>query len=152
MEFLFVYGTLLSKFHHPLSIKLKKEGIYLGKGFVFGKLYDLGEYPAAKPAKDSIVIGEIYRVPAILFFDLDFYEDYNQYNLKKSLFVRKRTKSFLIPEDHHYANSQELIQKLHEFQKIFSFIYWYNQPLNLAVWIESGDYLKYLEEKKQFSF
>lgn len=153
MEYLFVYGTLLSSFRHPLSIKLQMQGRFLGKGFVFGKLYDMGNYPAAIPDKHSLIKGEIYEIPAILFFELDDYEDYNYYNPSTSLYVRKRTKAFLFSGNYPETNITdfEIRSNLEHFRKLFCWIYWFRRrdQLSLQKVIEEGDYLEYVRKAEK---
>ncbi len=55
MEYLFVYGTLLSFFHHPLNQKIMEEGEFIGKGRAKGILYDAGDYPVARPSQKHYI-------------------------------------------------------------------------------------------------
>ncbi|GIX40728.1 MAG: gamma-glutamylcyclotransferase [Leptospiraceae bacterium] len=148
MDYIFVYGTLLSDFNHPLNQKLQKEGHFIGNGFVLGKLYDVGEYPAAIPSPESIIIGELYKIPETLFFDLDDYEDYNPYYPDESLFKRKKTKVFLIKNID--LKPEEYIKFKDQFPKIFSWIYWYNRPVVNLKRIEDFDYRVY--KKKYITY
>lgn len=149
MEYLFVYGTLLSYFQHPLNQKLQKEGSCVGKGFIFGKLYDSGEYPVAIPDSESIILGEVYKIPEILFFDLDDYEDYNLMVSEHSLFKRKKTKIYLINEkiSHH---REDLIKNKENLTKLFGWVYWYNQTIESFLRIIEGDYIKYKISNNSF--
>jgi len=74
MERLFVYGTL--KRGESLHYLLAKAR-FLGEGTVRGfALYDLGEYPAVRPASaEACVRGEVYEVNPGLFEILDRVED-----------------------------------------------------------------------------
>ncbi|OAQ20122.1 gamma-glutamylcyclotransferase family protein [Thermosulfurimonas dismutans] len=71
---IFVYGTLKrgESLHYLL-----REARFLGEGRVKGyALYDLGEYPAARPASgEAFVWGEIYEIKPDLFEVLDEVED-----------------------------------------------------------------------------
>lgn len=61
LEYLFVYGTLMSGMaaSHLLSDIARP----VGRGRVQGRLYDLGEYPALVPGgPGDTVWGEIYRI------------------------------------------------------------------------------------------
>jgi gamma-glutamylcyclotransferase (GGCT)/AIG2-like uncharacterized protein YtfP len=148
MEYVFVYGTLLSDFLHPLNKKMQKEGKLIGKGFVFGKMYDVGTYPAAIPSFDSIILGEVYQIPEILFFDIDDYEDYNVYIPNESLFKRKKTKVYLLKEITENIHPEEFIRNKEKFPKIFSWIYWYNRPVEQLKRIPQIDYPSYFENKE----
>ncbi len=146
MEYLFVYGTLLSYFRHPLNQKILKEGSFLGNGFIFGKLFDSGHYPVAIPDSESIIVGEVYKIPEILFFDLDDYEDYNLLVSENSLFRRKKTKIYLL--NHKINISRDfLIKNKEKFTKLFGWVYWYNQSVDTFSIIEEGDYVKYKTTK-----
>lgn len=60
---LFVYGTLLRGFHHPLHDLIESHGRFAGEARVRGKLYDLGAYPGMIPSEgDELVIGEVYEL------------------------------------------------------------------------------------------
>jgi gamma-glutamylcyclotransferase (GGCT)/AIG2-like uncharacterized protein YtfP len=75
---LFVYGTLLKGLGHPLAKRLQGESDFLGEGCFRGRLFDLGEYPAAVLDKkgETKVKGEVYRLhhPKQTLFWLDAYE------------------------------------------------------------------------------
>jgi gamma-glutamylcyclotransferase (GGCT)/AIG2-like uncharacterized protein YtfP len=77
-EYLFVYGTLMRSFENPYAQFLRRNNAYIGKGFFYGELYDLGSYPTANylPHKTSKVIGEIYALnnPLETLKILDAYE------------------------------------------------------------------------------
>ncbi len=146
MENIFLYGTLLSFFQHPLNKKIQQEGVFLGKGFVRGKLFDLGSYPAAIPNKNSYVFGEVYKIPEVLFFDLDDYEDFNPHYIEQSLFKRKQTKVYLTNNIPSKNEIKEFLAKRNMFQSIVCWIYWYNKKINGHKEILSGNYLEYYLE------
>ena len=76
--YLFVYGTLRRGLHHPVHLVLARNAEFAGIGRFRGRLYNLGEFPAAiaseKPSDQ--VLGEIYalRDAERLFSVLDEYE------------------------------------------------------------------------------
>jgi gamma-glutamylcyclotransferase (GGCT)/AIG2-like uncharacterized protein YtfP len=76
---LFVYGTLMSEFINPASIRLRAETRFLGIATVEGHLFDLKGYPGAihDPDIDKMVHGELYelRDGTGSFLWLDEYED-----------------------------------------------------------------------------
>ncbi len=64
-DVVFVYGTLRKgRSHHGVLSRLRAQ--WLGKGFVQGKLFDLGRYPGALPdhRPAARVYGEVYRLPS----------------------------------------------------------------------------------------
>ena len=92
-ELLFVYGTLRRGF--PLHRRLSKSSVrYIGKGWVGGRLYDLGEYPGAvrSTSGNASIEGEVYELldAKHQLEELDRVEEYNPQKPSKSLFVRKK--------------------------------------------------------------
>lgn len=92
-NYLFVYGTLLPgkapREIAPVVRKLRP----VGDGFVRGRLYDLGEYPGAIPARTGqLIAGKIFEIPeeADLLKRLDEYEEFNAEEPEGSLFLRKK--------------------------------------------------------------
>jgi len=89
-EFIFVYGTLLSK----LRLNPFLEGAtMLGAGLVRAHLYNLGDYPGMidSPAGDlSKVTGEVYAVSLPLLLQLDELEEVVPDNDAASLYLRRR--------------------------------------------------------------
>jgi gamma-glutamylcyclotransferase (GGCT)/AIG2-like uncharacterized protein YtfP len=60
---LFVYGSLRSGFRSPAYEYISRYFTLAGEGKVRGRMYDMGEYPAAVPSEDdSFVIGELYII------------------------------------------------------------------------------------------
>ena len=61
--YLFVYGTLRSTFQSTAYQYISRYFNFFGNAKVKGKLYDLGEYPAAAPAhEDAFISGELYII------------------------------------------------------------------------------------------
>ncbi len=93
-SFLFVYGTLMQRERNEFTRVIKKSTRYIGKGFVYAKKYDLGDFPGIKIdlSKKHKTQGELYEITANqeeLFLILDEYEGYNENNIETSLFIRK---------------------------------------------------------------
>jgi gamma-glutamylcyclotransferase (GGCT)/AIG2-like uncharacterized protein YtfP len=61
-DLVFFYGTLMSGFRRPgrtpLDVQLKP----VGTGWIHAALFDLGLYPAAIPAEDTQVWGEVHQM------------------------------------------------------------------------------------------
>jgi len=95
---LFVYGTLLSKYNNEMSVFLRSNSKFIGNGFIYGKLYDLGKYPAAVDLDtDSKVFGEIYQ---LINFDetikiLDDYEEIGEEFSLPNEYIRKEVNVFI---------------------------------------------------------
>ncbi len=126
---LFVYGTLLDKFAPSEINKTIKKLKYVDDGYVFGCLYDLGEYPGAvlNNSTQTKIFGRVYQLPSDISVlqRLDEYEEFYSNNSLPNLFVRKKT-----------------IINLKNGRKIKGWIYEYNQDVKSLPIIESGDYSK----------
>lgn len=95
-EYLFVYGTLRSIFGGPMHRELVGRAHATGTGWVTGKLFDTGRYPAAvlTASPDERVHGELYTIKPELTSELldllDCYEGYYPESPERSLFLRQR--------------------------------------------------------------
>jgi gamma-glutamylcyclotransferase (GGCT)/AIG2-like uncharacterized protein YtfP len=126
----FFYGTLMSGFHRPGRALLDGVLRPVGRGWIRAALFDLGIYPAATPASDSRVWGEVHQMvdPDSVLAALDELEGYSADEPDSSLYTREE-----IPvtfDDGRVANV---------------WAYFYNAPLGRAERIDSGDYLEYLK-------
>lgn len=78
MDLIFVYGTLMRGFDHPMSKLLSRSAEFLGEGQCPGRLYLVAHYPGLLRAStaDDVVSGELYRMrdPGTLLLELDEYE------------------------------------------------------------------------------
>ena len=75
---LFVYGTLMRGFDHPMAKLLSRSADFLGAARCRGRLYLVKHYPGLVLSDDpaEIVFGELYRLRArdALLRELDMYE------------------------------------------------------------------------------
>jgi gamma-glutamylcyclotransferase (GGCT)/AIG2-like uncharacterized protein YtfP len=75
---LFVYGTLMRGFDHPMARLLSANAEFLGEASCRGRLYLVKHYPGLVLSDDTadIVFGELYRLhePAALLREFDMYE------------------------------------------------------------------------------
>jgi gamma-glutamylcyclotransferase (GGCT)/AIG2-like uncharacterized protein YtfP len=133
---LFVYGTLRSGLHHPAYDYISNKFILAGEAKVKGKLYDMGDYPAALPTHDEFyIIGELYQLKEDQDFSwaiaqIDDYEGINPEPGESALYRREITTV--------YAGNQITN----------AWIYWYNNDVSGKPIIESGDVLQYIQQKK----
>lgn len=134
---LFVYGSLRSGFRNPAYQYLTKYFHYLGEAVVRGRLYDNGSYPVAIPTlKDYFITGELYELNNIEEFDwaIEQLDDYEGLNTDPG---------------ERPAYKRELVHAYREGDQSQAWIYWFNNATeNMAV-IETGDVLKYLQEKNK---
>ena len=106
---------------------------YVGRGAIRAALFDLGLYPAAIPAPDGHVWGEVYEMtdPSVVLPALDEIEGYSADDPDRSLYLRQETEVVL--PDGRLAPAS---------------VYFYNAPLGKARRIRSGDYLEHLKAKQ----
>ncbi len=134
---LFVYGSLRSGFRNPVYAYLTKYFHLLGEAVVKGKLYDLGEYPAAAATdQDKFISGELYSInnPAEFSWaigQLDDYEGLNTEEGETPLYKREEVIAYQGGQPHT------------------AWIYWYNKDLSGYPEIESGDLMQYLQQKNK---
>jgi len=134
---LFVYGTLRSAFGHIAHQLICKHFDLLGEARVRGKLYDMGEYPAAIKTNEQLFIrGELYELKNTGVFisamaELDDYEGVNLESPEESLFVKEVTTVYLRNDPAE------------------AWMYWYNQPITLQPLISSGQIADYMTYKSK---
>ena len=131
-DLVFFYGTLMSGFKRPGRSRIDPKLTSEGRGWIPAALFDVGIYPAAIPASDSRVRGEIYRMfdSASVLDALDEIEGFRPARPDESLYTR--VEAPVTFDDGHVANA---------------WVYFYNAPLGRAQRIDSGDYLEYLKVK-----
>src|ERR1700693_899469 len=75
---LFVYGTLMRGFDHPMAQLLSRSADFIGEARCQGRLYLVKHYPGLVLSDDltDLVFGELYRLrqPAELLREFDMYE------------------------------------------------------------------------------
>lgn len=131
-DLVFFYGTLMSGFKRPGRAKIDLKLTPVGRGFINATLFDLGIYPAAIPASDRRVYGEVHRMSDVdgVLAALDEIEGYRPAQPDASLYTRVETPVTLDGGGVEHA-----------------WAYFYNAPLGQAQRIESGDYLQHLKVK-----
>lgn len=130
-ENVFFYGTLMTGFD-----RRRRAGVddhlaeFIGRGTIAAELYDLGIYPAAVPAPDGQVWGEVYRMKNRdkALAGLDGIEGYSADDPDRSLYVR-----------------QLVDVRLTDGRTEKAWVYFYNAPLGRAERIPSGDYLAHVK-------
>jgi gamma-glutamylcyclotransferase (GGCT)/AIG2-like uncharacterized protein YtfP len=129
-DLVFFYGTLMTPFNRVGRLRVDQHLIYTGRGTIAAALFDLGIYPAAVPASDARVWGEVYRMshPSIVLPALDEFEGCRSDEPESSLYTRTLTPVTL--EDR---------------SSVEAWAYFYNAPLGRAERIHSGDYLEHLK-------
>ena len=129
---IFVYGTLMAGFDRRRRAGIDTRMRFVGRGRIQAALYDLGLFPAAIPAPDGRVAGELYEVvddPSVLA-KLDEIEGYRPNEPDTSLYTRA-----------------QVVVTLEDGTEETAWVYFYNAPLGQGQRIESGDYLTHLRVK-----
>lgn len=128
MDYLFVYGTLLSAYGHSMHEVIAQNGHLLSTGFYQGKLYRVSYYPGVVPSSDAYhkVKGEVYQIHNTepLLDALDDYEGYYPHHEPTSDYLRRKVSITL--------TDGTLIE---------AWTYLYNLPVDSLEWITSGDFL-----------
>jgi gamma-glutamylcyclotransferase (GGCT)/AIG2-like uncharacterized protein YtfP len=134
---LFVYGSLRSGFQSEAYRYMSNDFRLLGDAKVNGQLFDLGSYPAAKPApgSDQYIVGELYELKdekaySWVFGQLDDYEGVVVEEGETALYRRE-------PVIVYTGTGTEQ-----------AWIYWYNGDVSGKPVVPSGDIIEYLRNKK----
>jgi gamma-glutamylcyclotransferase (GGCT)/AIG2-like uncharacterized protein YtfP len=133
---LFVYGSLRSGFKSPAYEYISRFFSFIGDAKVRGKLFDLGSYPAGVPADDeSFIMGELYTIKHEPEFSwaigqLDDYE------------------GVTVEPDEIQLYKRDLVDVHINDSVVQAWIYWYNRNVDGKPFIESGDLIQYLQQKK----
>jgi gamma-glutamylcyclotransferase (GGCT)/AIG2-like uncharacterized protein YtfP len=125
----FFYGTLMAGFDRRRRAGIDSQLSYVGRGSMRAALFDLGLYPAAVPAPEGIVWGEVYEMDDAgrVLAALDEIEGYRPQDPDRSLYVRSVTEV-----------------RLADGSPAPAWVYFYNAPLGQAQRIPSGDYLEHV--------
>lgn len=133
--YVFVYGSLRSGFQSPAYEYISRYFKLFGEAKVRGRLFDLGEYPAAIPVQEeSFIKGELYIVKSEEEFSwaiaqLDDYEG-------------------VFPEPGEPTLYRREIADIYINDAIVpAWIYWYNGDVSGKPVIASGDILEYINKK-----
>jgi gamma-glutamylcyclotransferase (GGCT)/AIG2-like uncharacterized protein YtfP len=129
VERVFFYGTLMAGFDRRRRAAMDAKLAFVGRGWIRASLFDVGLYPAAVPAPDGCVWGELYKVSdtTAVLQALDEIEGYRPGDPDHSLYVRSHVPVTLPSGPQHTA-----------------WVYFYNAPLGQAQRIDSGDYLQHV--------
>lgn len=129
-DYLFVYGTLLKDLQHEMSKFLASHAVFIGKGYVYGRLYQISWFPGAIASNISSekVYGSLFKVNDFrrVFKVLDKYEGVGKNFQKPNLFKRELVSVFF--KDGTFYQT---------------WVYFYNLPINDFKYISSGDFLKF---------
>lgn len=92
-DLLFVYGTLMRGFDHPMAQLLSRSADFIGEARCQGRLYLVKHYPGLVLSDDraDIVFGELYRLrqPGELLREFDMYEACGEGFAEPTEYVRR---------------------------------------------------------------
>jgi gamma-glutamylcyclotransferase (GGCT)/AIG2-like uncharacterized protein YtfP len=134
---LFVYGSLRSGFRNPVYKYLTQYFHLLGDAVVRARLYDAGTHPVAAASEDDHYInGELYAInkPEEFSWAIEQLDDYEGLNTEEG-------------ETPLYRREQ--VEVYQNGEPVTAWIYWYNKSIEGMPAIETGDVLKYLQEKNK---
>jgi gamma-glutamylcyclotransferase (GGCT)/AIG2-like uncharacterized protein YtfP len=131
-DLVFFYGTLMTGFARRGRSRIDAKLAPEGRGSIQAALFDLGIYPAAVPATEGRVFGEVQRMMDVegVLAALDEIEGYRPGQPDASLYTRV-----------------EVPVTLADGRVDTAWVYFYNAPLGRAERITSGDYLEHLKVK-----
>jgi gamma-glutamylcyclotransferase (GGCT)/AIG2-like uncharacterized protein YtfP len=90
---LFVYGTLMRGFDHPMAKLLLRASDFVGEARCQGRLYLVKHYPGLVASVDGgdLVFGELYRLhqPEALLGEFDIYEACGEGFAEPTEYVRR---------------------------------------------------------------
>src|ERR1700733_12607737 len=90
-EYLFSYGTLQPELA-PVEVEsLVRKFKLVGRAYIYGLLYDFGEYPGAVLGGNEKVWGQVFELPSdtLILRRLDEYEGFDPLKMSTSQFIRK---------------------------------------------------------------
>ena len=126
---LFVYGTLMRGYVHPMAKMLSANADFLGEAHCCGRLYMVKHYPGLVLSNDAneIVYGELYRLREVdaMLREFDMYEACGEG----------------FPEPTQYVR-QMLQVALADGSASEAWTYIYNWPVAKLTLIESGRFLQ----------
>ncbi|HEV7634813.1 MAG TPA: gamma-glutamylcyclotransferase family protein [Bradyrhizobium sp.] len=126
---LFVYGTLMRGFDHPMAQLLSRSAEFLGDARCRGRLYLVKHYPGLVLSDDpgEVVFGELYRLrqPDALLREFDMYEACGEGFAQPTEYVRQM---LAVTRGGHAAEQ--------------AWTYIYNWPVTRLPRIESGRFLE----------
>jgi gamma-glutamylcyclotransferase (GGCT)/AIG2-like uncharacterized protein YtfP len=94
LDRLFVYGTLMRGFDHPMAQLLSRSADFIGEARCQGRLYRVKHYPGLVLSHDpaDVVFGELYRLraPGELLREFDMYEACGEGFAEPTEYIRQR--------------------------------------------------------------
>jgi len=133
--FVFAYGSLRKGFNSSAYEYISRYFNFFGNATVRGKLFDLGEYPAAIPVQeDAFIKGELYFVK-------------NENEFSWAIAQLDDYEGVLVEPHEQPMYRREIADIFINDAIVPAWIYWYNGDVSGKPVIASGDILDYLKKK-----
>ena len=136
LDCLFVYGTLMRGFDHPMAKLLSRSADFVGEARCQGRLYLVKHYPGLVLSDDptEMVFGELYRLraPEELLREFDMYEACGEGFAEPTEYIRQMLAVTREGEAAEPASTEASIQ---------AWTYIYNWPVTGLPRIASGRFL-----------
>jgi gamma-glutamylcyclotransferase (GGCT)/AIG2-like uncharacterized protein YtfP len=130
---LFVYGTLMRDFDHPMAQLLSRSADFIGEARCAGRLYLVKHYPGLvlSDAASEFVFGELYRLtqPEALLREFDMYEACGEGFVEPTEYIRR-------------VMTVTLVEGADEPSTAEAWTYLYNWPVAHLPRIASGRFLE----------
>jgi gamma-glutamylcyclotransferase (GGCT)/AIG2-like uncharacterized protein YtfP len=141
---LFVYGTLMRDFDHPMAQLLAANADFLGEAQCRGRLYLVKHYPALVLSDDptEAVFGEMYRLRQAdaLLREFDMYEACGEGFPEPTEYIRRMLKVTL--SGGSTSEPEALEPRVLEPQVLEAWTYIYNWPVAHLPRITSGRFVE----------
>jgi gamma-glutamylcyclotransferase (GGCT)/AIG2-like uncharacterized protein YtfP len=128
-DHLFVYGTLMRGFEHPMARLLSRAADFVGEARCCGRLYLVKHYPGLVPSEEAgdVVFGELFRLRHVeeSLREFDMYEACGEGFAQPSEYLRRILEVTLASGEAHQA-----------------WTYVYNWPVDRLPRIASGRFLE----------
>ena len=136
---LFVYGTLMRDFDHPMAQLLSRSADFIGEARCAGRLYLVKHYPGLVLSDDAndFVFGELYRLrhPEALLREFDMYEACGEGFAEPTEYIRRMLPVTLAAGPATEASASEPVS-------LEAWTYLYNWPVAHLPRIDSGRFME----------
>ena len=135
---LFVYGTLMRDFDHPMAQLLSRSADFIGEARCAGRLYLVKHYPGLvlSDVSGEFVFGELYRLrqPEALLREFDMYEACGEGFAEPTEYIRRMLPVTLADGAASEASASEPLS-------VEAWTYLYNWPVAHLPRIVSGRFM-----------
>src|SRR5690349_13963433 len=142
---LFVYGTLMRGFDHPMARLLSANADFIGEARCRGRLYLIKHYPGLVRSDDAddIVFGELYRLraPGEMLREFDMYEACGEGFEQPTEYLRKMLKVAFAGSGAASSIDSSAASCAESWTEAWTYVY--NWPVDHLPRIASGRFLEH---------